>query len=59
MTPKEIADKADFLRKEQLLVVEPGYSNYRKVIAEYKQIINDALVLIRELAQHLERADGS
>lgn len=39
MTPEQIAQKADELRKEKI-----GMSNYARVF-------NDALVLIRELAR--------
>ena len=42
MTPAEIAKKADDLRKEGI-----GYGNY-------KRMVNDVLVLIRELAKQLE-----
>lgn len=54
MTPKEIAEKAVELRKEALAIPDPSYMNYKRVLAQYKQTLNDMLVLIRELAYHAE-----
>ena len=50
MDHKEIAVKANELRHEAARIPDPGMSNYREVMAEYKRILNDILVLIRELA---------
>ena len=50
MDRKKIAQTAEDLRRENRNVPEPGMSNFREVIAEYKRILNDILVLIRELA---------
>lgn len=50
MTKEEIAAKASGLQKEARGIPDPGMSNYRQVLAAYKQILNDILVLIRELA---------
>lgn len=50
MTPEEIAAKASSLQKQARGLPDPGFSNYRQVLAAYKQILNDMLVLIRELA---------
>lgn len=35
-----------------------SYGNYRKIMGEYQQIMNDALVLIREIAQNLQPSDN-
>ena len=50
MTPSEVALKAEFLREELLAMHAVGVSNYKSQIAEYRRILNDMLVLIRELA---------
>lgn len=53
MTPQEIAAKAEMLRIEQQEVAAEGitYGNYKRVLGKYQQIVNDAIVLIRELAE--------
>ena len=50
LTNEKIAEKAEDLRREARNIPDPGMSNYREVMAEYKRILNDILVLIRELA---------
>ena len=50
MTPKEVALKAEFIREELLAMASVSAMNYRSQIAEYRRILNDVLVLIRELA---------
>jgi hypothetical protein len=47
----EIAVTAKRLQEQATKVADPTYGNYRQVIKEYKQILNDILVLIRELAK--------
>ena len=51
MTPDEIAAKADYLKLEATNIAPISYSNYQFELTEYKQILNDILVLIRELAK--------
>ena len=50
MDRDEISKKAEELRSESRRIPDPGMSNYREVMAEYKRILNDILVLIRELS---------
>jgi hypothetical protein len=47
----EIAVTAKRLQEQASRVADPTYGNYRHVLKEYKQILNDILVLIRELAK--------
>lgn len=59
MTPEQVQAKAQDLINQ--LGLSPnvtgiadekiGYSNYQRIMGEYQQILNDTLVLIRELAQ--------
>lgn len=59
MTPQEIAVKAVSLQREANGLPDPGYSNYKQVLAAYRQILNDVLVLIRELASNTgEKPNG-
>ena len=51
MTKEEIVHHAEDLRHEAARIPDPGMSNYREVMAQYKRILNDILVLIRELAK--------
>ena len=51
MTHERIAEEAEKLRQELLVVPSPTMSNYKVVLARYKRILNDLVVLIRELAQ--------
>ena len=51
MTPDEIAAKADELKQEATSIAPISYSNYQYELTEYKQILNDILVLIREVAK--------
>jgi hypothetical protein len=51
MTRDEIAKKADDLRVEAARIPAPGMSNYKQVLNTYKRILNDILVLIRDLAR--------
>jgi hypothetical protein len=46
-----IAAKAEALRAEAKRVPDPSMSNYKNVLATYKRLLNDVLVLIRELAE--------
>ena len=50
MTHEEVRLKAEFLREELLAMTAVGYINYKSQILEYRRILNDMLVLIRELA---------
>ena len=50
MTDKEIADKAEELRREVLAMPSVNYSNYKQLMTEYRRILNDTLVLIRDSA---------
>jgi hypothetical protein len=52
MNYEEIATKASHLKEQAQKVPDPTYGNYRGVIQNYKQILNDMLVLIRELAKN-------
>jgi hypothetical protein len=47
----DIAVTAKRLQEQASKVADPTYGNYRHVLKEYKQILNDILVLIRELAK--------
>lgn len=58
MTREEIAAKANALRSEAGKLPDPGFSNYKQVLASYKRILNDMLVLIRELATQGELKNG-
>jgi len=51
LTNLEIAKKADDLRVEAARIPDPSMMNYKKVLTTYKRVLNDMLVLIRELAQ--------
>ena len=51
MTADEIAAKADELKQEATEIAPISYSNYQFELTTYKQILNDILVLIRELAK--------
>ena len=51
MTPDEIAAKAVQLKQEATDIAPISYSNYQFELTTYKQILNDILVLIRELAK--------
>lgn len=48
----EIAIKASELKDRANQMPDPTYGNYRMVIKGYKQILNDILVLIREMAKN-------
>lgn len=52
MTPAEIAAHAAKLQGEAKLIPPPSMSNYKGVLASYKRILNDILVMIREMAEH-------
>jgi hypothetical protein len=51
MTPDEIVAKASELKVEATNIAPISMSNYQFELAEYKQILNDVLVLIRELGK--------
>lgn len=51
MSPEDVAKAANRMIAEIKKVPAPGYSNYKAVIAEYQRLLNDTLVLIRELAE--------
>ena len=50
MTDKEIAATAEALRTEMLAMPNVNYSNYKQLMIEYRRILNDMLVLIRDTA---------
>ena len=50
MTHEEVRLKAEFLREELLAMHPVGVTNYKSQVLEYRRILNDMLVLIRELA---------
>jgi hypothetical protein len=50
MTKSEIAEKAEALRGYAGRIEDPTFANYKTVLKGYKRILNDTLVLIRELA---------
>jgi hypothetical protein len=51
MDREAIAVKAEALRAEAKRVPDPSMSNYKNVLATYKRLLNDVLVLVRELAE--------
>jgi hypothetical protein len=51
MDREAIAAKAEALRSEAKRVPDPSMSNYKNVLATYKRLLNDVLVLVRELAE--------
>ena len=59
MTPKEVAAKAESLRTELANIGAINYSNYKMQLIEYRRILNDVLVLIRENANSVETALAS
>ena len=50
MTRQEVATKANELRAEANKIPSPTMGNYKNVLATYKRVLNDILVLVRELA---------
>ena len=50
MTYQEIATTAEALRQEVLAMPAVGYLNYKKLLVEYRRVLNDLLVLIRDSA---------
>jgi hypothetical protein len=52
MTPDEVAVAAEALRNEVNGMGQIGYSNYKAELAEYRRILNDLLVCIRETAKN-------
>ena len=52
MTPEEVAVSAEALRNEVNGMSAVGYSNYQTELAEYRRILNDLLVCIRETAKN-------
>lgn len=57
MTFDEIATKLEELRVERLRIAPITYGNYKVVLAAYQHILNDMLVLCRNMAQNLTPAD--
>lgn len=57
MTFAEIALYAEKLQEQAKAMESPSYSNYKQIIDNYRRILNDVLVLVRELAQNLTPAD--
>ena len=51
MTKEEIVHHAEDLRHEAARIPSPTMGNYQDVLNQYKRILNDILVLIRELAK--------
>lgn len=51
MTPIDIQAAADKLRIELQNIPDISMGNYRMELAEYRRMVNDILVLIRELAK--------
>lgn len=52
MTPECIATTAEALRNEVHGIGDIGYANYKAELSEYRRILNDMLVLIREQAKN-------
>lgn len=52
MTRSEISGHADRLKNDlaQLMKVQVGMGNYKDVMRRYQVILNDTIVLVRELA---------
>ncbi len=57
MTFEEIANKADDLHLEIQTIPDANIHNYRSVIGNYKQVLSDMDILIRNLARNLQPAD--
>jgi len=57
MTFEEIANRAEELRVERLKIPAVSYSNYKEVLKVYQHILNDLLVLVRNVAQNLTPVD--
>jgi hypothetical protein len=51
MTAKERASKAENLRREVANMAALGYGNYQQELLQYRRILNDLLILIRDDAQ--------
>ena len=51
MNAQAIYNAAERLHLEVQGTPEPGMSNYKDLIAEFKRIMSDQCVLIRELAE--------
>ena len=51
MTPSEIKDTTQRLIEQIKEEPTVGMYNYRTVISDYRQILNDTLVLVRELSE--------
>ncbi len=51
MTMADVAEEAERLRLELRSIPDPGMNTYKIVMAKYKRILNDIVVLIRELAK--------
>ena len=58
MTYEEIAKLAEELRVERLKIPPVSYSNYKEVLKVYQHILNDLLVLVRNVAQNLTPVDA-
>jgi hypothetical protein len=48
MTAKERASKAENLRREVASMAALGYGNYQQELLQYRRILNDLLILIRD-----------
>ncbi len=55
----EIEAQAERLRRERIALPEPGMSNYKQVLAAYERMINDMIVLIRNIAENLKGLDDN
>jgi hypothetical protein len=64
MTPEAVQKKAQELINQLGLSPDVtgiadekiGYSNYQRIMGQYQQILNDTLVLVRELAKSQQGA---
>jgi hypothetical protein len=52
LTPTEIADRAVNLRKLARRIPDPSMSNYKKVLNDYKELVDEILELMWHLASH-------
>jgi len=51
LIPSKIASVADAMIHEVGNIPDPSMMNYHDVLAKYKRVLNDVLVMIRDLAR--------
>ena len=51
LIPSKIVSIAESMITEVKGIPDPSMSNYHEVLAKYKRVLNDVLVMIRDLAR--------